>query len=129
MKEMSEDRRRYLRGAAREVDESHAFSNFRNEFAEANNADMARKQVDADRKKKNADQRLKKLQEFEPILNLEGKTFEDARVEHMKSQLRWHRVIDGDNEIPTGFNSFNKQKLWETVNEAVRRYQEKHKGK
>jgi hypothetical protein len=57
---------------------------------------------------------------------------EDTRVEHMKTQLRWHRVIDDDDEIPAGFNSFKKQKLWDTVNQAVKRHQEKticHKGK
>lgn len=81
---------------------------------------MARKQEAADRKKKNADERLRKLREFEPILNFEGKLMKDARVEQMKTQLRWHRLIDGDDEIPTGFNDFKKQKLWDTVNQAVK---------
>jgi hypothetical protein len=132
MEEMSDDRRRHLRGAARKVDESHAFSNFRDEYANANNADMARKQAAAEQKKKNADERLRKLQEFEPILNLEGKAIEDDRVERMKTQLRWHREIGGDREIPTGFHSFKKEKLWDTVNQAVKRHQEKctgHEGK
>jgi hypothetical protein len=132
MKDMSDNRRCYLRGAARKVDQSHSFDNFRDEYANANDADMARKQAAADQKKKNTDKRLKKLQEFKPILNFEGKTINDTRVETMKTQLRWHRVIDGDSDIPPGFNSFKKEKLWETVNQAVKRYQEKqtcHKGK
>lgn len=132
MEEMSDDRRRHLRGAARKVDESHAFSNFRDEYANANNADMARKQAAAEQKMKNADERLRKLREFEPILNLEGKVIEDDRVERMKTQLRWHREIGGDREIPTGFHSFKKEKLWDTVNQAVKRHQEKctsHEGK
>ncbi|KAF9645629.1 hypothetical protein BDM02DRAFT_3262776 [Thelephora ganbajun] len=130
MKNMSDDRRCHLRGAARKVDQSHAFSNFREEYANANDANMARKQAATDQKKKNTDERLKKLREFRPILNLKGKTIESARVEHMKTQLRWHRVIGGDSEIPLGFNHFKKEKLWDTVNQAVKRHQKKigHKG-
>lgn len=132
MKDMSDDRRRHLRGAARKVDESHAFGNFREQYAEANDADAAQKQAAADRKKEKADQQLKKLQEFEPVLNLDGKTVEDDRVERMKAQLRWHRAIGGDSEIPMGFNRFKKVKLWDTMSQAVKRHQEKnigHKGK
>jgi hypothetical protein len=125
MKDMSSNRRRHLRGAARKVNQSHSFNNFREEYAAANDADMARKQTNTDRKKKNVDQRLKKLQEFKPFLSLKGKVIGDMRVEKMKTQLRWHRVIDGDSEIPPGFNNFKKQKLWDTVNEAVKRRQEK----
>jgi hypothetical protein len=132
MKNMSDNRWRHLWGAAREVDESHAFSNFREEYANANDANMAQKQAAADQKKKNTDERLRKLQEFEPVLNLEGKTIEEDRVERMKTQLRWHQAISGDSEVPTSFNSFKKEKLWETMNQAVKRHQEKtmgHKGK
>jgi len=132
MKDMSDDSRRHLRGAARKVDESHAFSNFREEYANANIADMAQKRAAADQKKKNADKRLRKLQKFEPVLNLEGKTIKDDRVERMKDQLRWHRAIGGDSEIPSGFNSFKKEKLWDTMKQAVKRHHEKntgHKGK
>jgi len=125
---MSNDRRRHLRGAARKVDQSHTFSNFREEYANANDADMARKQVAADQKKKNADERLKKLQKFEPVLDFEGKVIRNARVEHMKTQLRWHRDIAGDNEIPAGFNNFKKEKLWDTVNQAVKRHRGKNTG-
>ena len=125
---MSNDRRRHLRATARKVDQSHVFSNFREEYAAANNADMAQKQATADRKKKNADERLKKLQEFKPILNLVGKMIKNARVEHMKTQLRWHLVIGGDNEIPPGFSQFKKEKLWDTLGQAVKRHQEKNMG-
>jgi len=123
---MSDDRRRHLRGAAREVDESHAFRNFRTEYAKANDADAARKQAAADQKKEKSDERLRKLLEFEPVLNLEGKAERDDRVERMKNQLRWHRAVDGDNEIPPGFNNFKKEKLWETMSQAIKRYQEKN---
>lgn len=129
MKDMSSNRRRHLRGAARKVDESHAFSNFCEEYANANDADMAQKQAAADRKKENADKRLQKLQEFEPVLDFEGKTVKDDRVERMKTQLRWHRVIGGDSEIPSGFNSFKKEKLWDTMTQAVKRHNEKDIGK
>ena len=125
MKDMSNDRRRHLRGAARKVDESHPFSKFREEYADANNADMLQKQAAVDQRKKNADKRLRKLQEFELILDFDGKAIEDACVEQMKTQLRWHRVIDGDSEIPPGFNTFKKEKLWDIVNQAVKRHQEK----
>ena len=90
MKDMSDNRRRHLRGAARRGDRSHAFNNFREEYANANDAEMVRKQAAADQKKKNANEQLKKLQEFEPILDFEGMTIKDARVETMKTQLRWH---------------------------------------
>ena len=131
MKDMSDNRRRHLRGAARKVDESHRFSNFREEYARANDADAAQKRAATDRKKKNASKRLEKLQEFEPVLNLDGKTFEGARVEHMKTQLKWHRTICGDNEVPHYFHRFNKGKLWDAVGKAVKRYWENkgHKGK
>ena len=128
MKGMSDDHRCYLRGAARKVDESHTFSNFREEYANANDANMVRKQAAADQRKRNADERLRKLQEFEPVLNLEGKTIEDDRVERMKTQLRWHRDISGDGEIPTGFHGFKKEKLWDTMTEAVKRHQERGTG-
>lgn len=132
MKDMPDNRRCHLRGAARKVDQSHCFSNFREEYANANDADMARKQAAANQKKKNADEQLKKLQAFQPILDLEKMTIEDARVETMKTQLRWHRAIGGDSEIPTGFHNFKKEKLWDTVNEAVKRHRERNassKGK
>ena len=125
MKDMSTGRRCHLRGAACKVDQSHSFSKFREEYADANEADMAQKLAAVDKKKKNMDQRLKKLQDFKPILSLEGKVIGDMRVEDMKKQLRWHRVIDSDGEIPPGFNNFKKQKLWDTMNQAVKRYQEK----
>ena len=50
----------------------------------------------------------------------------DTRVENLKTQLHWHRVIGGDSEIPAGFNSFKKQKLWDAVNQAVRQHREKN---
>jgi hypothetical protein len=128
MKDMPDDRRRHLRGAAREFDQSHSYNNFHQEYADANDANMAQKQEAADQKKKKTDQRLKDLQEFKPVLDFEGKVINDARVEHMKTQLRWHRIIDGDDEIPKGFHSFNKQKLWDTVNQAVKRFKEKNVG-
>ena len=110
------------------VDQSHIFSNFCKEYAAANNADMAQKQATADRKKKNADEQPKKLWEFKPILNLMGKMIKNACVEHMKTQLQWHCVIGSDNEIPPGFSQFKKEKLWDTLSQAVKWYQEKNMG-
>src|SRR3977135_1445962 len=109
LNDMSNDCRRYVRGAARKVDESHVFSNFREEYAKANNADAAQKRAAADQRKEKADRRLAELQKFTPVLNLEGKTMGQDRVERMKTQLRWHRVIGGDEDIPSGFHSFKKQ--------------------
>ena len=131
VKDMPDDRRRHLRVAAREVDESHVYSNFREDYAKAGDADAVQKRAAADQKKKTADERLRKLQEFEPILNLEGKTVGGDLAKRMLIQLRWHRVIGGDSEIPPGFNSFNKEKLWDTMSQAIKRHQEKdvvHKG-
>jgi len=125
MKGMSEDRRRHLRGAARKVDESHVFSNFREEYAKANDADAARKQAAADQRKEKADKCLTKLQKFKPVLDLKGKVMEKDRVERMKTQLRWHRVIGGDDDIPPGFYNFNKQKLWDTMDQAIKRHRKK----
>jgi len=102
------------------------------EYVKANDADAIQKQAATDQKKKNADDRLRTLQEFEPVLDLEGKVERDDRVECMKAQLRWHRAIGGDNEIPLGFNNFKKEKLWETMSQAVKRHQKKNtsnKGK
>ena len=128
IKDMSDDRRCHLQGAACKVDQSHSFSNLRKEYANANDAAMAQKQAANEKKKKKTENQVKKLQEFKPILDFKGKVIEDARVEHMKMQLRWHRVIDGDNKIPTGFNNFKKQQLWDTVNQAVKRHQDKNTG-
>jgi len=128
MKDMSNDRRRHLRGAAREVDESCAFSNFHEDFAKANDADAAQKRAATDERKEKAEKQLADLQAFEPVLCLEGKTIQGDRVERMKKQLRWHRIIGGDKAIPPGFNSFTKQKLWETMGEAIERHQAKNVG-
>jgi len=122
---MSEDHRHYLRGAARKVDESHAFSNFREEYAKANDADAAQKRAAINQRKEKADKRLTDLQRFKPVLDLEGKMMEDDRVERMKTQLRWHRVIGGDDDIPPGFYNFNKQKLWDTMDQAIKRHRKK----
>lgn len=123
--DMSGDCRRYLRGAARKVDESHPFRNFREDYAKANNAIAAQKQAATVRKKKNADKRLEELQEFEPDLNLEGWVIDDARVDRMTTQLRWHRHIGGDGEIPP-LSHLNKEKLWDAMKQAVKRHQEKN---
>jgi hypothetical protein len=45
MKGMSNNHRCCLQGAACKVDESHAFSNFCEEYANANDANMAQKQA------------------------------------------------------------------------------------
>ena len=122
MGNMSDIRRRHLRGAARKVDESHMFSNFREEYAKANDADAAQKQAATDQRREKADKRLTELQEFEPVLNLDGKMIKQDRVERMKEQLRWHRTIGGDGDIPPGFNNFNKEKLWDTMVQAIERH-------
>lgn len=132
MKDMSNARRRHLRGAAREVDESHEYGDFREEYAKAGDADAAQKRAAADKRKEKVEKQLSELQEFKPVLDLKGKTFGGARVDQMKLQLRWHRVIGGDEDIPPGFHGFNKQKLWDNVNLAVKRHQARnidHDGK
>lgn len=128
MKVMPDNHRHHLRGAARKVDESHAFNNFREKFADANDADMAQRQAAMDQKRENAEKRLKELQDFEPILDLEGETINNARVDTMKKQLRWHRDIGGDDEIPPGFYRFKKVELWNAVTQAVERHREKQMG-
>ncbi|KAF9779153.1 hypothetical protein BJ322DRAFT_1172093, partial [Thelephora terrestris] len=122
MKNMSSRRRFHLRGAARKVDQSHAFDNFRDEYADANAANAAQKQADVDRRKKKADARLAKLQAFNPILNLTGRKMGDDRVDRMKEQLRWHREIDGDKDVPP-YSHLKKAELWEAMTQAVERYQ------
>lgn len=128
MKDMPETRRRHLRGAARKVDEAHVFSNFREEYTKASDADAAQKRAATDQKKEKADKRLTELQEFKPVLNLDGKTIGQDRVDRMKNQLRWHRVIGGDEDIPSGFYNFNKQKLWDTMVQAIERHESGNPG-
>lgn len=85
-----------------------------------------------DKKKENADKRLKELQDFKLMLDLKGKTIKDAHADTMKKQLRWHWDIGDDDEIPPGFHHFKKVELWNAVTEAVKRHQEKQiscKGK
>ena len=81
LEDMSDVRRCHLQGAACKIDESHCFSNFCEEYANANDADMARKQEAVDWKKRNADERLRKLWEFELILSFKGKLMKDARCQ------------------------------------------------
>jgi len=128
MNDMSTAQRRHLRGAAREVDEDHVFSNFRQEYAVANDTAAAQKQVATDQRKERADKKFTDLQAFKPVFRLGEILFKDDRVTRMKTQLKWHREIDGDKDIPKNFHDFNKQKLWDTMNEAIEKRQKKDPG-
>ena len=125
MGNMSNTRRRHLRGAACEVDENHVFSNFCEEYAEANDADTAQKRAAADQRKEKAEKWLMELREFKPVLSLNRWTINQDRVKRMTRQLQWHRDIGNDNDIPPGFHSFNKQELWDSINQAIERYQKR----
>lgn len=121
MKNMSSERRFHLRGAARKVDQSHTFRNFREEYADANAVNAVQKQAATDQKKQKAVVRLAKLQAFKPVLDLTGRRIEDDRVDRMKEQLRWHREIGGDKDIPP-YSNLKKPALWDAMNRAVQRY-------
>ena len=124
MGNLSPDGKRFLRGQAREQDQKKAHSGFLLSQAEEDSRNAKEKRVAADRRKKRADDRVAKLNKFEPILSLKRlkeMTVDGDKVAWIKEQLSWHRHIGKDVNIPSGFHSFRKAKAWVAMIQAVRR--------
>ena len=90
---MRPEGRTYLWGAAQAIDQRNPFRSFRQEFADANAANVTQKQADIDRKKKKSDEQTARVQAFEPVLDLASWTIDDNHVPRMKGQLQWHRDV------------------------------------
>jgi hypothetical protein len=125
MANLSPDCRRYLRGAARDRDRSKEYQGFLLSQAHEDAKTAKDKRAAADRRKKRVDDRMVKLNAFEPILNLKRlmkMTVDGDRADRIKGQLSWHKSIGGDVNIPHGFHAFRKAKAWVAMVNAVRRH-------
>jgi hypothetical protein len=108
MANLSPDFRRYLRGTARERDRSKEYQGFLLSQVHEDAKTAKGKRAAADRRKKRVDDRMVKLNAFEPILNLKRlmkMTVDGDRADQIKGQLSWHKSIGGDVNIPHGFHA------------------------
>ena len=126
MSKLPPDCRRYLRGAAREQDQSKAHRGFLLSQADEDAKTAKEKRAAADRRKERVAKRMAKLDKFKPILSLKKlkkMTVGKDTVARIKEQLSWHKRVGGDVNIPAGFHSFRKAKAWVAMIQAVRRHQ------
>jgi len=125
MSNLSPECRRYLRGAAREEDQSKEHWTFLLTQAQEDAKAAKEKRAAADRRKERVDERMATLNEFDPILSLRRlKKMSVGRdtAKRIKTQLTWHRRIGGDVNIPTRFHGFRKAKAWIAMVKAVQRH-------
>lgn len=126
MSKLSPECRQYLRGAAREQDQSKAHQGFLLSQADEDAKNAKEKRAAGDRRKERVAKRMAKLDIFEPILSLEKlkkMTVDKDTVARIKEQLSWHKRVGKDVNIPKGFHSFRKTKAWVAMIQAVRRHQ------
>jgi len=115
----------FLRGAAREQDQSKAYQGFLISQAHEDAKTAKEKRAAADRRKERVNIRKAKLDAFEPILSL--KKLKKMKVggdtaDRIKEQLSWHRKVGGDVNIPPGFHALRKAKAWVVMIKAVQRH-------
>lgn len=125
MSNLSPECRCYLRGAAREQDQSKAYQGFLLSQAHEDAKTAKANRAAADRRKKRVHDRMVKLDAFEPILSLKTlkkMTVDGDRADRIKEQLSWHKRIGGDVNIPAGFHAFRKAKAWVAMVRAVQRH-------
>lgn len=125
MSDLSPECRRYLRGTAREQDESKAYQSFFLTQAEEDVKVAKQKQTAADRRREKAKKSLATLNKFDPILSLKKLkklTIDGVNARLINKQLRWHKRIGGDVNIPNGYSTFRKAKAWVAMVKAVQRY-------
>ena len=125
MSNLSPEDRCYLRGAAREQDQSKAHRGFLLSQAHEDAKTSKEKRAAADRRKERVNDRLKKLENCQPILSLrklKKKTMDGITLKEIKEQLSWHKRIGHDINIPPGFHSFRKARAWVALVRAVWRH-------
>jgi hypothetical protein len=125
MSDLSPDCRCYLRGAAREQDQSKEYQGFLLSQAHEDAKTAKEKRGAADRCKKRTHDRAVRLNAFQPILSLKKlkkMTVGGDKAARIKEQLSWHKRIGGDVNIPSGFHSFRKVKAWVAMVKAVQRH-------
>ena len=125
MSKLSPADKRNLRGMAQEQDQSKAHQRFLLSQAQEDVKTAKEKRAAADRRKKRADDRMDKLNKFEPILSLKRlkkMTVDGDKVTRIKGQLSWHRHVGGDVNIPKGFHGFRKVVAWVAMVRAVERH-------
>lgn len=125
MSKLSPTDRRNLRGMAREQDQSKGYQNFLLLQAQEDAKNAKEKRAVADRRKERANDRMDKLNKFEPILSLtqlKKMTANGDKATRIKDQLSWHRHVGGDVNIPKGFHAFRKAIAWAAMIRAVQRH-------
>ena len=125
MSNLSPQCRGYLRGAAREQDQSKAYQGFLLSQAHEDAKTAKGKRAAANKRKERVHKRMVKLNEFEPILSLKTlkkMTVDGDKAARIKEQLSWHKRIGGDVNVPAGFHAFRKAKAWVAMVKAVQRH-------
>ena len=121
---LSVELRQFARGEARGIDRSKAQLTQRQKLAAANIEVSKARQRKQETSQRQAAERLERLKASDPILDLEtlrGTSYHDLRVDGLREQLRWHRQIDGDEEVPKAVSRLKKADLLREVLAAVER--------
>ena len=121
---LSIELRQFARGEARRIDASKARKIQRQKLATANIEVSKQRQKKQEASQQLAAERLERLKASNPILDLEklqGTLYNDLRVDRLREQLRWHRQIGGDEEIPKAISGLKKADLLKEVLAAVER--------
>ena len=126
---LSVELRRFARGEARKIDRSKARQAQRQKIAVAGMEASKGRQKKQEVSQREAAERLEQLKASNPILDLKklrDTPYGDLRVAGLKEQLRWHRQIDGDEEIPKAISGLKKAELLVEVISAVERRAERY---
>lgn len=126
---LSVELRQFARGEARRIDRSKAHQTQRQKLATASIDASNQRQRKQEASQQLAAERLERLKASNPILDLEklrGTPYSDLRVDRLKEQLRWHRQVDGDEEIPKAISGLRKSDLLKEVLAAVGRWTQRN---
>ena len=118
----------FARGEARRIDRSKVQQSQRHKLAAANLEVSRARQKKQEAIQQKAAERLQRLKDSAPILDLEklrGMAYRELSVIGLKDQLFWHREIDGDKEIPKAISALRKADLLHEVLAAVERRAQK----
>jgi len=126
MSQMSLEGRQHLRMVARERDEGQADAKFRLAQAEADIMEAKERRGAAEKAKVKAAKQQADLEAFEPDLDLKklqrtGPT-KAITVKQIQDQIKWHRRIGGDVNIPKNVDRRKKEGAWAIMVQAVQRH-------
>lgn len=79
----------------------------------------------AEKAKGKAAERLALLEALNPVLNLRRLQETGSggwTAKKIQEQIRWHRRIGGDTNLPTGVSKMKKAEAWVVMVRAVRRH-------